>query len=200
MAEGDRVRGRGGRNRQRFPRIEFINPYPHMSEPEAMVHLELERREVPFTWRYFDGESLGITFTMPDFAPEFTLREYKIVILIIGEFWGELPGIMDKNALATAILESEGWKVAWFFEMDIRAGVSALVDRDLPELKAPAFKGKPRDNPFGIPDLMKRRREQLRGQGLRRAKFESKGSERVAGRRKRRASSGSDGSRRRRSR
>jgi len=200
VAEGDRVRGKKKKARLRFPRFEFINPYPHMSEPEAMVHLELERRKIPFTWRYFDGESLGITFTMPDFAPEFTLREYKTVILIIGEFWGELPGIMDKNALATAILEAEGWKVAWFFEMDIRAGVSALIDKELPELVKPAFTGKPRDNPYGIPDLMKRRREQLRGQGLRRAKFESKGSERDSRRRKRRFVSGSDGSRRRRSR
>lgn len=186
--------------RLRFPRFEFINPYPHMSEPEAMVHLELERREVPFSWRYFDGESPGITFVMPDFAPEFTLREYKYVILVIGEFWGELPGIVDKNALATAILESEGWRVGWFFEMEIRAGVSALIDKTFPDLKQPAFKGKPRDNPFGIPDLMKRRREQLQGQGLRRAKFESKGSERDSSRRKRRSVGSSDGSRRRRSR
>ena len=183
--------------RLRFPRFEFINPYPHMSEPEAMVHLDLERRKVPFTWRYFDGESVGLSFVMPDFAPEFTLREYKTVILIIGEFWGELPGVMDKNALATAILESEGWKVAWFFEMDIRAGVSALVDKTLPELKQPAFTGKPRDNPYGIPDLMSRRREQLRGQGLRRAKFETKGGS-GATRRKRRSFSPDDFGRRRR--
>lgn len=169
-----------------------------MSEPEAMVHLELERRAVPFSWRYFDAESPGLLFTMPDFAPEFTLREYKTVILIIGLFWGELPGILDKNALATAILESEGWKVVWFFEPDIRAGVDKLFDSQLPELKNPTVRGKPRPNPFGIPDFMAKRRAQLRGQGLRRAKFETKGSTGDTISRRKRRTFGSDDSGRRR--
>lgn len=199
MAEGGQVRGRGGKLRMRFPRVEFINPYPHMSEPEAMVHLELERRTIPFSWRYFDGESIGLSFVMPDFAPEFTLREYKTVILVIGLFWGEIPGIMDKNALATAILEGEGWKVVWFFEPDIRAGVSELFDKQLPELRQPTFRGKPRPNPYGIPDFMARRRAQLRGQGLRRAKFGTGGGTRDSARRRRRSFGSSDSGRRRRS-
>lgn len=168
-----------------------------MSEPEAMVHLELERRGVPFSWRYFDGESPSLSFLMPDYAPEFTLREYKVVILIIGIFWGTLPGIIDRNALAQALLESEGWKVVTLFEQDIRNGVGTLFDAEMPQLKNPTIRGKPRPNPWGIPDFMARRRQQLRGQGLGRAKFATKGSSRDSSRRRNRSRSGSDSGRRR---
>lgn len=198
-SDGDRTRRTRRGIRLRFPRFEFINPYPHMSEPEAMVHLELEKRTIPFSWRYFDGESVGLTFVMPDFAPEFTLREYKIVILVIGLFWGEIPGILDKNALATAILESEGWKVVWLYEPDIRNRLLEVFDQELPELRQPTWRGKPRPNPYGIPDFMARRRQQLQGQGLRRAKFEATGGTRDSRRRRRRTVSSGDGNRRRRS-
>jgi len=170
---------------------------PWMSEPEAMVHLELERRQVPFSWRYFDGVSPAIAAVMPDFAPEFTLREYKVVILIIGLFFGEIPGVLDKNALAAALLEGDGWKVVNLYETDIRADVSGLLDKEVPVLKNPSVTGKPRPNPFGIPDFMARRREQLQGQGLSRAKFATKGGTRAVSRRRRRTFGSSDAGRRR---
>lgn len=171
-----------------------------MSSVEARVHLDLERRQVPFSWRYFDGESVHLTTLIPGFAPEFTLREYKIVILVVGNFWGTLPGILDVNALAQAALEADGWKVVTLFENEVVENVARALDSKAPELVAPAFRGKPRPNPYGNVDLMKTRRENLRGQGLRRRKFETKGTERDATRRKPRRRSGGDGNRLRRRR
>lgn len=160
---GDPGRLRRGKRRIKVtkPNTEFVNPYPWMSSVEAMVHLELERREVPFSWRYFDGESALLSELMPDFTPEFTLREYKAVILVIGLFWGTLPGVLDKNALCKVLLEAEGWTVVTLFEQDIRSDVAGALDRALPQLKNPAIKGKPRPNPYGQVDLMAARRQQI---------------------------------------
>jgi len=142
-----------------------------MSTIEAMVHLDLERRQVPFSWRYFDGEAVHFKTLMPSFAPEFTLREYKVVILIIGDFWGTLPGVLDSNALAMTLLEADGWKVVTFYEADIRRGVKELIDKELPELVGPVIRGEPRPNPYGNVDLMATRRANLSGQALARARF-----------------------------
>lgn len=142
-----------------------------MSSIEAMVHLELERRQVPFSWRYFDGEAVHFKTLMPSFAPEFTLREYKTVILILGEFWGNLPGVLDSNALAATLLEADGWKVVTLWEADIRRDVEALIDKEVPALVGPVIKGDPRPNPYGKVDLMSQRRANLQGQSLARAKF-----------------------------
>lgn len=173
MASGEAGRKRGKRRsyRVRAPDFEWQNPYPHMSSIEAMVHLELERREVPFSWRYFDGDAIHFKALMPSFAPEFTLREYRVVILIIGNFFGALPGVIDSNSLAASLLEADGWKVVILFEGDIRKDVKALIDKELPQLVSPTVKGEPRPNPYGNVDLMKGRREALRGQALARAKF-----------------------------
>jgi len=168
--------------------LEFRNPYPWMSQVEAMVHLELERRNVPFSWRYFDGDSVNMRTLMPDFAPEFTLREYKLVILIIGSFWGTLPGVLDVNALATSLLEFDGWNVVTLYETEIRQNVGRALDLKAPMLTNPAIKGPRRPNPYGNVDLMKTRRENLRQQALSRQQFklEDKVGGAVAGRRSRR--------------
>ena len=142
-----------------------------MSEIEAMVHLDLEARRVPFSWRYFDGNSVTLKTLAPDFNPEFTLKDFKLVILIIGNFWGTLPSILDVNALAQVALENDGWKVVSLFEDEIRKDVHQLIDRKLPELVNPAITGPPVVNPYGVPDFMSKRRQQLAGQGLRRAQF-----------------------------
>lgn len=162
--------------RQRQVDTSFVNPYPQMSGVEARVHLELERRFVPFSWRYFDGDSPSLKFLMPDYQPEFTLREYRVVIIVLGNFVTHVPGLLDRNALAATLLEQDGWKVALWWEGDIRQDVISLMDRDLPMLRAPVVTGPPRNNPFGTPDMMARRREALARSAARRRRtfFERK--------------------------
>lgn len=183
-SEGTRLRHRAVGRNIRSSQPGFVNPYAHMSSIEAMVHLELERRNVPFSWRYFDGVSLHLKTLLPEFSPEFTLKEYKLVILIIGNFFGSLPGILDTNALAQTLLEEDGWRVVTLFEQDIRRDVKGLIDREAPELIAPTFVGKPRPNPYGIPDFMARRRFWLKGSGLLRAKFKTDAGKAKSGRRR----------------
>lgn len=144
-----------------------------MSEVEAMVHLELEKRGVPFSWRYFDApeEAPSLTLMMPDFHPEFTLKEYKYAILIIGEFFGTLPTVLDRNAFGQVLLEADGWTVAILFEQEIRNDVAKALDEKLPNLVSAPIKGPQRPNPFGTPDFMTRRRQQLQGQALSKAQF-----------------------------
>lgn len=170
-----------------------------MSEPEAMVHLELERREIPFSWRNFDGASAHREAFIPEFHPEFTLKEYKIVIVVIGGFFGTLPNILDQTALGISALEADGWKCATWSEGEIRSGVTLLMDGDLPQLKAPAVKGPPRTLVWGIPDFMAKRRLQLTGQALIRKKFklDKQGSKRVGRRKPRRFGTTESGRRRR---
>lgn len=157
----------------RFARFGFVNPFPWMSDPEAMVHLFLEEQGIPFSWRYFDGDSPTRTLLIPDFHPEFTLREYKTVICIIGGFFGDLPGVADRVALGQAALEADGWKVVIWFEHEIRAApVSELARRDLPVLLNPTTKGPLRPNPYGIPTFMAERRQRLSGLALLKAIFD----------------------------
>lgn len=153
--------------------FDFVNPYPWMSEVEAMVHLELEKRGVPFSWRYFDAFELApnLALLMPDFAPEFTLKEYKYAILIIGEFFGTLPTVLDRNAFAQVLLEEDGWTVAILFEAEIRNDVAKALDEKLPNLVGAVIKGPQRPNPYGTPDFMAKRRIQLAGQALAKALF-----------------------------
>lgn len=153
--------------------FEFQNPYPWMSEVEAMVHLELEKRGVPFSWRYFNAFDIApnLALLMPDFAPEFTLREYKYAILIIGEFFGTLPTVLDRNAFGQVLLEEDGWTVAILFEQEIRNDVGKAIDEKLPLLVGAAIKGPQVPNPYGTPDFMAKRRLQLQGQALAKALF-----------------------------
>jgi hypothetical protein len=166
------------------PQLDFVNPYPYMSSIEAMVHLELERRKIPFSWRFFDADSPLLKQMLPDFAPEFTLREHKTVILIIGDFWGLLPAVLDLNALAQAILEEEGWTVVTLFENEIRTDLQKAISTKAPQLDHPVVTGPMRANPYGIPDFMEKRRAQLRGQGLARRVFRVKGGTRRADRKR----------------
>jgi len=154
-----------------------------MSATEARVHLELERLGVPFSWRFFDGESVTLTYLIPDFTPEFTLKEYKSVIIVVGGFFGTLPGILDKNALAAVALEEDGWKVAFLNEDEIIEDVTAALKRQLPEVAAARTKGPIRTNPYGQPNFMAKRRAQLAGQALEKSKFTvNEQKQRVAGR------------------
>lgn len=178
MAEEDDNRRRQKRkrsNRTPTARLEFINPYPWMSAPEAMVHLELETRDVPFSWRHFDGEAPHLTMLLPDYHPEFTLREYKLVIVVQGNFWGILPGVIDREALASALLEADGWRMVVLTENDIRGDINGTFARQLPELIEPVVKGEHRPNPFGVPAYMEERRIMLRAAAAARRKFALEG-------------------------
>ena len=177
-SEEGRLRARKPR-KQRVPggfgrrkHLEFVNPYPWMSSVEAMVHLELERRGIPFSWRHFDGVATTFQYLIPDFQPEFTLKEHRLVILILGEFFGTLPSILEKNALAQVLLEEDGWKCAILNEFDIRErGAEVVLNEAAPVLLRPVAYGQPRVNPHGVPDFMARRRQQLQNQGLERSQF-----------------------------
>jgi hypothetical protein len=167
--DGDsgRIRNRsdkvGARRHVQHYREEFINPYPWMARAEAMVHLYLEEKRVPFSWRFFDGEAIHFRYLMRNYHPEFTLRECRIVIVIIGTYQVEnIPGILDTTALAITLLEQDGWKVGVLYEAEIlNRGAAAAVEAVLPELRNPWVHGPPRPNPYGRPseeDLEQRRR------------------------------------------
>lgn len=148
---------------------EFLNPYPWMSKTEARVHLELERREVPFTWRWFDGDlAPHLRVLMPDYAPEFTLKEYKTVIIVQGGYFSTLPGVIDRAAMAQVLLEADGWKVVILFEQDILRDIQGVLDKKLPWMRNPPIKGKPRVPPLGVPNFMEQRRRALSAFNLRR--------------------------------
>lgn len=170
-----------------FAKFGFTNPYPWMSDAEAMVHLELEARQVPFSWRYFDGDSPSRMLYMPDFHPEFTLREYNVAICVIGAFFGDMPGVLDRVALGQTVLEADGWKVHVWQEFEITAGVRDLFRRDLPQLEKPAVTGPLRPNPYGIPTHMAERRQRLSGLALlnKQFKFDKQESESATRRRRR---------------
>lgn len=164
MASG--IYGRSESGRERFSRKRknrtfvkkgFVNPYPWMSSTEARVHLWLEARRVPFSWRWFDGNSPNIAYLMPDFHPEFTLKEYKVVIMILGTFWGTVPGIVDRNALAEVLLEEEGWTVVTLWQDQIETDLDRALLSQAPQLSAPSILGLPRTHPDGRPNLMARR-------------------------------------------
>jgi len=156
-----------------MPSLDFINPYPWMSRPEARVHLWLEEHHIPFSWRYFDVPSMAPTlqFLMPDFHPEFTLSQYKTVIVTLGTYFSTLPGVLDRTSLGQAMLEEDGWKVVQLWENDIEANVGDAILREMPELRAPAHTGPPVAHPFAFPTYLIRRRAFAAANNMRRKKF-----------------------------
>lgn len=135
--------------------LKFINPFPWMSATEAMVYIALEAHTVPFSWRFFDGYSPTYQQLLGNqgYQPEFTLLEYNTVILVIGGFFGTLPGAVDKVSLAQVALEADGWRVVVLFEQEIlHIGAWTLLVPAIPGLGS--ITGAPRANPYGHPDLL----------------------------------------------
>lgn len=123
--------------------------------PDAMVYRELQIRQVSFSYRWFNPTwSPKLKAIIPDYHPEFTLPQYRVVIIVLGSFWGSLPGIIDRNALAKTVLEAEGWKVVIWNELDIRRNIVALFSKELPQLDKPAVKGTLIPSPYGIPNYL----------------------------------------------
>lgn len=149
----DRERyARGNRIRATAP-YDFVNPYPWMPSTDARVFLELQHRRIPFAYRYFNAVNPYIKQLIPDWAPEFTLRDLKIVIIVQGAFFGNIPGVIQKNVLAKTILETEGWKVLFWFEYDIVSRLNQLFEQE-PKLANPPVHGGEYTNPYGIVDIM----------------------------------------------
>jgi hypothetical protein len=149
-----------------------------MSEPEARVFLFLKGLGVPFSWREFDGKSQAPQFVefMPAYVPEFTLTEYKIVILVIGSYWGTLPGILDNALIAQVLLEADGWKVAALREQEIRNDVGKAIFGALPQLAGATIKGSPKNFPESYDKkYLERVREFARGNAFKRRKYFTEG-------------------------
>ena len=152
MATRNRNAQRNYRIRASYPR-EFYNPYPWMPSTDARVYLELTRRQIPFSYRYFNFVDPYIQQLLPGWAPEFTLRDFKIVILVKGTFFGNIPGVLIKDVLAQVILEQAGWKVLTWWEYDIVTNIDALFQKE-PALANPPKHGGQYTNPYGIQDVM----------------------------------------------
>lgn len=182
---------RPGRHRLYIKRDLFHNPFAYMSTPEAMVKLQLDKLRVPYSWRFFDGDAPVVQQIIPDFAPEFTLREYRVVIVVLGGFFGTIPGVLDKTALAQVALEQDGWKMAILFQVDILRDPYQAITTALPELRHPIFTGGERANPLGAADILlerfNKRRDALRGFALHRSKFKTAGQEGTARQRRKNA-------------
>lgn len=164
-----------GRN-QRPKSYQFVNPYPQMSETEARVFIFLRGLGVPFSWREFDGQAPQFKEFMPSYSPEFTLSEYKIVILIVGSYWGNLPGILETTLTAQLLLEADGWKVAKIWEQEIRNDVAKAILDKLPELKASTIRGGPKNFPESYDKTyLDRIREFARANAFKRRKYFTEG-------------------------
>jgi len=128
-----------------------------MPSTDARVYIELSNRRIPFSYRYFNTFEPYIAQLLPGWAPEFTLRDYKIVIVVKGTFFGQIPGVLIKDVLASVILQQAGWKFYTFHEFDIVNNVGKLVDT-IPELRRPVKTGGIYHNPFGTPQIMEQYR------------------------------------------
>lgn len=154
MAERDRVRGAGHRRgrRIRASTPAFTNPMPNIPRVDAYMWIALTQRGVPFYYRWFSENVAFIRELLPDWAPEFTIPARKTVIVILGEFYGNIPSIIDTTALAKAILDQNGWTTYIVLESTILArGVDRVVDTFTTIRGAT---GGPLKQPFGLPDVM----------------------------------------------
>jgi hypothetical protein len=124
-----------------------------MPSTDARVYLELSRRRIPFSYRYFNVVDPYIQQLLPGWAPEFTLKDLKIVIMVKGTFFGNIPGVLIKDVLAKVILEQSGWTVLTWYEFDIVSNINALFAKE-PKLANPPVHGGIYTNPYGIQDVM----------------------------------------------
>lgn len=152
-------------------RADFVNPFPWMSAPEAMIQLLLMENSIPFSWRYFNDVSPTLALLLPDYHPEFTLRDYRIVIQIFGTYYGSLPGQLDRDALGAVALQEDGWRIVQLWEGDIYADLQGALYRQAPELRVPTIRGTPYPSPFERPNYIETRRKWLTGWNIRRKKF-----------------------------
>src|ERR1051326_3912624 len=109
MANQKLRRGRHEAGRVRASIFKPVNPYPWLPWPEALVKLELQRRQLIFSNRYFNPAwSPLLAANMPDYAPEFTFPYDKVAIILIGNFLGNVPGIIDRTVPQEVADEDDG--------------------------------------------------------------------------------------------
>lgn len=169
--EGDNARNQGGV----IPtgnKPTFVNPYSYMSAVDARIAEYLLEIGVRFAYDYFDQQgqppAQHMKQLIPNFAPPFTLPDYRVVILVQSDFWGTLPGVINQNALAEVLLHADGWKAVTWTAAEITGlpGVAGLFSRDLTEVVDGVAKGAEIPSPYGRPNTWNRRRRILRGLGL----------------------------------
>lgn len=124
-----------------------------MPSSDARVYIALQQRRVPFSYRFFNTYNPYLQALIPDWAPEFTLKDYKVVIVVLGSFFGGIPAMIDRTSLAKAILEKDGWKFFIWSEFDVSQDVDKLLS-SVPELRKPRVTGPVYRNPLGQPDVM----------------------------------------------
>ena len=132
-----------------------------MPLPEALVKIELDALNVSYSHRYFDPKwspLLAAAFGDQPYEPEFTLPYDKVVISIQrSDFGGQIAPLINRVALADVILKSEGWKFVIWWDVDIKRGLMALFQRDLPNIlagKGHSKYGTPIVPPYGEPDYL----------------------------------------------
>ena len=173
--EGDNGKNQGG-TYETPKNVSFVNPYFYMSSIDARIAEYLLEIGVAFAYDYFDQAggpaAPHMKVLLPNFAPPFTLPDYRVVIMVQSDFWGSLPGVINQNALAEALLQTDGWKAVVWTSAEIQGfpGVASLFQRDLPEVVTGPFKGQEVPSPYGRPNTWNRRRSILRGLGLIRSK------------------------------
>lgn len=101
---------------------------------------------------------------IPDYSPEFVLPYEKIAIILLGNYIGNIPSIIDRNALAYAILKQEHWTVVIWHENDIlQVGVGNLFAKDLPALANAKMHGTEIVSPYGLPTFMQKLKQAAAG-------------------------------------
>lgn len=150
-----RYKTRGGARGQ--TRLDFINPFPNIPSTDARVMIRLNQLGVPYSYRYFNADNAYIKELLPGWAPEFTLKDYKLVILVIGTFFGQIPAVISQNSLGKVILEQAGWKVLEWHQVDIESRLDFLFAQAPNGLGIARIKGPPYRNPFAasLPNIMK---------------------------------------------
>lgn len=137
-----------------------VNPYPWLGQGEAFILELLQERNLPFAHRWFPNLAATAPLTaqlIPDFAPEFVLPAYKTVIMVLGNYYGTLPGILDRNALAQALLTQDGWTSDFLLQQDIERDPAAALDSKFPNLPKNAggpFASNQLANPYGEPHFL----------------------------------------------
>lgn len=137
-------KGPGVKVRREFT---FVNPWPWMPGTDARVQLKLLQLQVPFSYRYFNSELDILTDLLPGWQPEFTLRDYKTVIVVIGAFFGGIPSVVAENQLARVVLEGQGWRWVELQQGDIERDLDGALKGKIPGL-AKGKRGLPYINPY----------------------------------------------------
>ena len=118
------------------------------SQPEKMVIAEFVRRGI-----YFEHtpqmNTLG-GLVDPTWEPDFLLPQFHIWIEVNGFYFHTLPGKPETDAYRYAAIEAQGWKVLVWWDYDILARLTDLMDAE-PEFYWVDPKKNEGDTNLGLP-------------------------------------------------